>query len=92
MLKLEEDLLGQTLTANGSLLNPREELSRLTVDIDDLKQRISDQITLIQELAWEAQESASAKEALHAMQETLRDWYAHRDLLVKLQAVELQPV
>jgi CHASE3 domain sensor protein len=92
MLKLEEDLLGQTLTANGSLLNQREELSRLTVDIDDLKQRISDQITLIQEQAWEAQETASAKEGLHEMQETLRDWYAHRDLLVKLQAVEPQPV
>jgi hypothetical protein len=92
MLKLEEDLLGQTLTANGSLLNQREELSRLTVDIADLKQRISDQITLIQELAWEARETASAKEALHAMQETLRDWYAHRDLLVKFQAAEPQPV
>ena len=92
MLKLEEDLLGQTLRENGSLLNQREELSRLTVDIADLKQRISDQITLIQELAWEAQATASAKEALHAMQETLRDWYAHRDLLVKLQAVEPQPV
>jgi hypothetical protein len=91
MLKLEEDLLGQTLTANGSLLNQREELSRLTVDIDDLKQRISDQITLIQELAWEAQDTASAKEALHEMQESLRDWYAHRDLLVKLQASEPQP-
>jgi hypothetical protein len=84
MLKLE-DLNGQTLRANGSAFNQHEELSRLTVDIADLKQRISDQITLIQEQAWEAQDTASAKEALHEMQETLRDWYAHRDLLVKLQ-------
>jgi hypothetical protein len=84
MLKLE-DLNGQTLRPNGTALNQHEELSRLTVDINALKQRISDQITLIQELAWEAQDTASANEALHEMQETLRDWYAHRDLLVKLQ-------
>jgi hypothetical protein len=92
MLKLEEDLLGQTLRANGSRLNQHEDLSRLAVDIADLKRRISDQITLIQELTWEAQQTASAKEALHAMQETLRDWYAHRDLLVKLHAAQPQPV
>ena len=91
MLKLEEDLLGQTLRANGSALNQQEDLTTLTGDITDLKQRISDQITLIQELAWEAQETGAAKEALHEMQETLRDWYAHRDLLVKLQAAEAQP-
>ena len=41
MLKLE-DLNGQTLTANGSAFNQQEELSRLTGDITDLKQRISD--------------------------------------------------
>jgi hypothetical protein len=92
MLKLEEDLLGQTLRANGSAFNQQEDLTRLTGDITDLKQRISDQITLIQELAWEAQDTASAKEALHEMQESLRDWYAHRDLLVKLQASEPQSV
>lgn len=92
MLKLEEVLLGQTLRADGSALNQQEELSRLAVDIADLKQRISNQITLIQEQAWEAQDSASAKEALHEMQATLRDWYAYRDLLVKLQAAEPQPV
>ena len=92
MLKLEEDLLGQTLRANGSAFNQQEDLTRLTGDITDLKQRISDQITLIQELAWEAQDTASAKEALHEMQESLRDWYAHRDLLVKLQTAEPQPV
>lgn len=84
MLKLEEDLLGQAHRADGSALNQQEELSRLAVDIADLKQRISDQITLIQEQAWEAQDTASAKEALYEMQATLRDWYAYRDLLVKL--------
>jgi formate-dependent nitrite reductase cytochrome c552 subunit len=92
MLKLEEGLSGQTLRANSSAFTQQQELTRLTGDITDLKQRISDQITLIQELTWEAQETASAKKALHEMQEILRDWYAHRDLLIKLQAVEPQPV
>jgi hypothetical protein len=91
MLKLDEDLLGQTLRTNGAGFNQQEELRRLAHDIADLKQRISDQITLIQELAWEAQDTVPAKEALREMQETLRDWYAHRDLLVKLLAAEPQP-
>ena len=91
MLKLEEGLFGQILRANGSALNQQEDLRRLTGDIADLKQRILDQITLIQELAWEAQDTASAKDALPEIQETLSDWYAHRDLLVQLQAVEPQP-
>jgi hypothetical protein len=86
MLKLEEGLFGQILRANGSALNQQEDLRRLTGDIADLKQRILDQITLIQELAWEAQDTASAKDALHEIQETLRDWYAHFDLLVQLPA------
>jgi chromosome condensin MukBEF ATPase and DNA-binding subunit MukB len=84
MLKLEDDLLGHTLRANGTAFNQQEELRRLTDDIADLKRRISDQITLIQDLAWEAQDTAPLKEALNEMQETLRDWYAHRDLLLKL--------
>ena len=84
MLKLEEDLLGHTLRANGTAFNQQEELRRLTHDIADLKRRISDKITFIQELAWEAQDTAPLKEALDEMQETLRDWYAHRDLLLKL--------
>ncbi len=91
MLKLEEDLLGQTLRVNGAAFNQHEELRRLTHDIADLKRRISDQITLIQELAWEAQDTTSVKASLREMQETLRDWYAHRDLLVKLLAAEPQP-
>ncbi|MBQ0820057.1 hypothetical protein KBI52_07495 [Microvirga sp. HBU67558] len=91
MLKLEQGLSGQTREANGPALHQREELARLTDDINDLKQRISDQIALIQDLAWEAQGTASAKAELHEMQETLRDWYAHRDLLVKLQTLEPQP-
>jgi hypothetical protein len=92
MLKLEEGLSGQTVRANGSAFKQQENLTRLTGDITDLKQRIANQITFIQELAWEAQDTASAKEALYAMQETLRDWYAHRDLLVKLQAAQPHPV
>jgi CHASE3 domain sensor protein len=92
MLKLEEDLSGQTHRTNASVLNQQEELERLTNDISDLKQRISDQIALIQERTWEAQDTASAKEALHEMQATLLDWYAHRNLLVKLQAAEPQSV
>ncbi len=84
MLKLQEDLLGQPVRTNGSALSPSEGLSRLTHDIADLKLRISDQIALIQELAWEAQDTASTKAALSEMQETLRDWAAHRHLLTKL--------
>ena len=87
MLKLEDGLSSQSVSA----LRPPEELEGLTSDINDLKQQISDQISLIQELTWEAQPTAGAKAALHEMQETLRDWYAHRDLLVKLQAPEPQP-
>ena len=87
MLKLQEDLLGHTLRANGTAFNQQEELRRLTHDIADLRRRISDQITLIQEMAWEAQDTVSLKDALDEMQETLRDWYAHRDLLLKLRAL-----
>jgi hypothetical protein len=35
---------------------------------------------------WEAQDTASAKKTLQEMQETLRGWYAYRELLVELQA------
>jgi len=89
MLKLEEGLPGQTLRVNGSALDLQDELGRLTNDINDLKRRISDQVTLIQDLAWEAQATACAKAELHGMQETLGDWRAHRDLLVKLQTAEI---
>jgi hypothetical protein len=53
MLKLEEDLLGYTLRANGTAFNQQEELRRLNHDIANLKRRSSGQITLIHELAWE---------------------------------------
>jgi chromosome condensin MukBEF ATPase and DNA-binding subunit MukB len=89
MLRLEEGPLGHTLRANGTAFNQQEELRRLTHDIADLKRRISDQITLIQELAWEAQDTVSVKEALNEMQETLRDWYAHRDLHLNLPAFSI---
>ena len=89
MLKLEDGLSDHPLRANGSAPDPQEELRRLTDDINELKQRISDQITLIQELAWETQATTRAKAALHEMQDTLRDWYAHRDLLVKFQAADI---
>ncbi|WP_114946617.1 hypothetical protein [Microvirga calopogonii] len=89
MLKLEEDLSGQALRGYGSSPDLQDELGRLTTDINDLKRRIRDQVTLIQELAWEAQATASAKAELHAMQEMLGDWRAHRDLLVKLQMAEI---
>ncbi|WP_262031487.1 hypothetical protein [Microvirga sp. Mcv34] len=89
MLKLEDGLPGQALRANGSLLDLQDELGRLTKDINDLKRRISDQVTLIQELTWEAHPAGDAKAALREMQETLGDWFAHRDLLMKLQAAEI---
>jgi len=91
MFKLEEDLLDHTIRTNGPAFNQQEELRMLTHDITRRGRRIADQITLIGELAWEAQETASAKIALHEMQETLSDWYAHRDLLLKLRAAEPQP-
>jgi len=89
MLKLEEGLSGQALGTNGSAPHLRDELGRLTKDINDLKRRISDQVTLIQELAWEAQTTTGAKAELLGMQETLADWCAHRDLLVKFQTAEI---
>ncbi|MGO4527180.1 hypothetical protein AB4097_20270 [Microvirga sp. 2MCAF35] len=89
MLKLEEGRSGQTLGANGSSLDLQDDLGSLTKDINDLKRRISAQVTLVQELAWEAQATESAKAELHRMQETLRDWCAHQDLLVKLQATQI---
>ncbi len=91
MLKLNEDLIGQVLRASASAFRQHDDLRRLTGDIADLKQRISDQITLIQELAWEVHDTASVKEALREMQETLRDWCAHRDLLIKLQTAKPKP-
>jgi ferritin len=91
MLKLEQDLLGHILRASGTAFHQQGELRRLTRDIGDLEQHISDQITLIRELAWEAQDTASAKEAFQKMQETLRDGYAHRDLLLKVLTPEPQP-
>ncbi|MBA1156550.1 hypothetical protein [Microvirga mediterraneensis] len=89
MLKLEEGLPGQSLRTNGSSIELPDELGRLTKDINDLKRRISDQITLIQELTWEAEAADAAKAALQEMRETLGDWYAHRNLLMKLQAAEI---
>jgi hypothetical protein len=89
ILKLEEDLLGHTLKANGTAFSQHEELRRLTHDIADLKRRISDQITLIQGLAWEAQDTVFVKDALNETQETLRDWYVHRDLLLKLRTFSI---
>jgi hypothetical protein len=88
MLKLE-DLNSQTLKANGSSFNQHEELTRLTGDIADLKHEVTQQIVLIQELTWDAQDTASAKEALRQMQDTLRDWCAHADLMLKLKSSEL---
>jgi hypothetical protein len=64
---------------------------RLIHEIADLKQRISEQITLIQELAWEAQDPASAKKVLQGIKETLMDGYAHHDLLLKVRTTEPQP-
>jgi len=88
MLKLQEERFGQTFRANDSAFDQHDGLTKLTSDITGLKQRIADQITLIQDLAWEAQDTAPAKAALHEMQEILRSWCAHRDLLVKLQSTE----
>ncbi len=78
MLKLEQDLLGHILRASDTAFHQQEELRRLTRDIGDLEQRISDQITLIRVLAWEAQDAASAKEAFQKMQETLTVTYCSR--------------
>jgi hypothetical protein len=86
MLKLNENLMGQVLREGASAFSRHDDRRRLTGDIAHLKQRICDQVTLVQELAWEAHDAASAKEALHEMRETLRDWRAHRDLLIEMQA------
>jgi hypothetical protein len=89
MLKLEEDLSGQLLRTNGTTFNQQEEIRRLTADIAELKHDITQRIVLIQELTWDAQDTASAKEALRQMQDTLRDWCAHADLMLKLKSSEL---
>ena len=92
MLKLNENLTGQVLRTSAPAFSQHDDLRRLAGDIADLKRHISDQITLIQELTWEVHGTALAKEALREMQETLRDWCAHRDLLMKLQAAKPKPV
>jgi hypothetical protein len=41
------------------------------LDARDLKKRIVDQIELIQEMTWDGQDTAEAKETLRALQHTL---------------------
>jgi hypothetical protein len=84
MFKLNEGLSGPVLGSDDVQFETRDELSRLTADIQSLKQRIANQIIHVQELTWEAQDSTSAKKTLDEMRETLREWYAERDLLNKL--------
>jgi hypothetical protein len=84
MFKLNEGLSGPVLGSDDVQFETRDELSRLTADIQSLKQRIANQISHVQELTWEAQDSTSAKKTLDEMRETLREWYAERDLLNKL--------
>jgi hypothetical protein len=84
MFRLNEDISVPFPRTEDVQFGTRDELSRLNADIESLKQRIANQISHIQELTWEAQDSTSAKKALDEMRETLRDWYAERDLLNKL--------
>jgi hypothetical protein len=84
MFKLNEGLSGPVLGSDDVRCETRDELYRLNADIRCLKQRIANQISHIQELTWEAQDSTSAQKALDEMRETLGDWYAERDLLNKL--------
>jgi hypothetical protein len=84
MFRLNEGISGPVLGSDDVQFETRDELSRLTADIQSLKQRIANQISHVQELTWEAQDPTSAKKTLDEMRETLRDWYAERDLLNKL--------
>ena len=86
MVKLNESIVSHVLGQGDTQFDKREELSRLNGDIASLKQRITSQISLIQEMAPEDKDSVSAKKTLDEMQETIRDWYAYRDLLAKLSS------
>ena len=90
MFKLEESISGPLSRRNDSVFHRQVELARLNDDIASLKQRITHQVTLVHELTWEAQDASLAKMTLNEMQETIRDWHAHRDLLVKLLRGEIQ--
>ena len=86
-----KDLSGHALRINDAAFKQHEDLRRPRGDIIDLKQRISGQARLVQELACKAQDTASAEKVLHQMQEALRDWCAHRELIIKLQAAQPKP-
>jgi hypothetical protein len=87
MFKLNESIVSHVLGQDDTQFDRREELSRLNGDIASLKQRITNQISLFQEMTCETEDSVSAKKTLDEMQETIRDWYAYRDLLAKILSV-----
>ena len=88
MYRFNEGVFNSALGPGDTRFETSDELSRLNADIDVLKQRIANQISQIQELTWEAQDSRAAKETLNEMRETIRTWYAQRDLLNKIVRVE----
>jgi hypothetical protein len=88
MFRLNDGISGPLLGSDDIQFETRDELARLNADIASLKQRIANQISHIQELTWEAQDAASAKKTLDEMRQTIRTWYAQRDLLNKLLRVE----
>jgi hypothetical protein len=69
-------------------MNHQENIAMLKLDIRDLKQRISNQIVLIQELSWDGHDTAKAKETLRILQDALKDWDAYRNFSLKLQPSE----
>ncbi|UVF22212.1 hypothetical protein HPT29_026330 (plasmid) [Microvirga terrae] len=88
MFRFNEGVFDSALGPDDIRFETSDELSRLNADIEVLKQRIANQISHIQELTWEAQDSRAAKETLNEMRETIRTWYAQRDLLNKFVHVE----
>ncbi|ANY83736.1 hypothetical protein BB934_36490 (plasmid) [Microvirga ossetica] len=86
MFKIEGSSLDPSAGTSTHAANQHEDLKSLCFDTSALKRRITNQIILIQELSWEAQDTTSAKEALRTMQEALEGWCAHRDLILKLHA------
>jgi hypothetical protein len=65
-----------------------ENATMLKLDIKNLSTRISNQLVLIQERAWEGQDTGEAKETLRILQEALKDWCASHDLSLKLHPSE----
>lgn len=72
------------LTIGDDMLSPHEELARLDADIANAERRVAEQRMLIKKLVRNGVDATMSQKLLQSMQDTLKDWYAHRTLIRKL--------